>query len=325
MKILRKRSASSLFLLFILCSLLFVILNIQIVRTQLTYNTATIRADGTVDPDTAPIQRVGDVYTLTGDMDSIRVERNDMIFDGKGHTLTGEGMTIAVYVGSSNVTIKNLILKDCYGMGIFLASSSSNVTISGNTMTGVNVPVPELQATGAIYVWAGSSHIISGNHLENNMGGIYLGYETTDNIIVENNITNNIHGIQFWEASGNTFYHNRVINNTVQVFDAGVVSPDYASPSVNNWDNGTTGNYWSNYNGTDNNRDGIGDTPYIINDYNQDNYPFMNPDMILLSSDTTPPFPLTLIVATIVITAVVAATLLVYFRKIRKPTGEAEK
>ena len=26
------------------------------------------------------------------------------------------------------------------------------------------------------------------------------------------------------------------------------------------WDNGTIGNYWGDYNGTDNNNDGIGDT-----------------------------------------------------------------
>jgi hypothetical protein len=34
--------------------------------------------------------------------------------------------------------------------------------------------------------------------------------------------------------------------------------------SVNDWDNGLEGNYWSNYDGSDENRDGIGDTPYAI-------------------------------------------------------------
>ena len=41
--------------------------------------------------------------------------------------------------------------------------------------------------------------------------------------------------------------------------------------------------------------------------------------------DTTPPFPTTLILATIVVIAVVGAALLVYFVKIRKTTGEGEK
>jgi hypothetical protein len=45
---------------------------------------------------------------------------------------------------------------------------------------------------------------------------------------------------------------------------------------MNSWDNGAEGNYWNNYNGTDNNGDEIGDTPYIIAESNQDNYPLIN-------------------------------------------------
>jgi hypothetical protein len=41
------------------------------------------------------------------------------------------------------------------------------------------------------------------------------------------------------------------------------------------WDNGSEGNYWSNYNGTDSNNDGIGDTYFIISDGVKDNYPLM--------------------------------------------------
>jgi hypothetical protein len=47
------------------------------------------------------------------------------------------------------------------------------------------------------------------------------------------------------------------------------------SDSVNVWNYGDEGNYWSNYNGQDLNVDGIGDQPYVIDENNQDNYPLM--------------------------------------------------
>jgi len=57
---------------------------------------------------------------------------------------------------------------------------------------------------------------------------------------------------------------------------------------VNIWDDGypSGGNYWSDYNGTDlfsgsyqneTGSDGIGDTPYVIDENNQDNYPLIAP------------------------------------------------
>ena len=61
----------------------------------------------------------------------------------------------------------------------------------------------------------------------------------------------------------------------------------YETGHANFWDNSypSGGNYWSDYTGVDlywgpnqdqPGSDGIGDTPYIIDDDNQDNYPFMS-------------------------------------------------
>ena len=41
------------------------------------------------------------------------------------------------------------------------------------------------------------------------------------------------------------------------------------------WDNDKEGNYWSSYNGTDRNNDGIGDAPYTLGGNNTDRYPLM--------------------------------------------------
>jgi hypothetical protein len=79
--------------------------------------------------------------------------------------------------------------------------------------------------------------------------------------------------MELWASCNNSIFHNN--------FDGsrGVeVSVDENSEH-NVWDDGypSGGNYWSDYNGTDVNGDGIGDAPYIIDASNQDNYPLMNP------------------------------------------------
>ena len=64
------------------------------------------------------------------------------------------------------------------------------------------------------------------------------------------------------------------LNNTRNVQEP---RPEYTIFSTNIWDNGTVGNFWDDYHGTDNNNDGIGDTPYVIDGNNQDNYPLVEP------------------------------------------------
>ena len=94
---------------------------------------------------------------------------------------------------------------------------------------------------------------------------------STNNIVIQNTLSNCYQGVNEDTNSGNnTFYHNSIINNTIQVSLFG---------AANEWDNGypSGGNYWSDYNGTDLNEDGIGDTPYVIDPSNQDQYPLMDP------------------------------------------------
>lgn len=56
--------------------------------TAQNYTEIIIKADGSVDPVGAPIQRDSDIYTLTGDANGITVRRNNMTLDGNGHTLS---------------------------------------------------------------------------------------------------------------------------------------------------------------------------------------------------------------------------------------------
>ncbi|MEM3705952.1 MAG: NosD domain-containing protein, partial [Candidatus Bathyarchaeia archaeon] len=105
--------------------------------------------------------------------------------------------------------------------------------------------------------------------VRNNPFGIML-IGSTNNIITENTIANNtVAGIYLDRSDNNQIYHNNIIANTPQAT---------ISESTCTWDNGypSGGNYWSDYTGTDNNHDGIGDTPYTIDENNTDRYPLIN-------------------------------------------------
>ena len=100
--------------------------------------TVYIRADGSIDPSDAPIQRDGNLYILTGNIisstDGIVVERDNIVIDGAGHMLQGTGSGTGVdFSGRSNVTIKNITIAK-FHTGICLYSSSNN-SISGNNIT----------------------------------------------------------------------------------------------------------------------------------------------------------------------------------------------
>jgi parallel beta-helix repeat protein len=102
--------------------------------------TVYIRADGSIDPPDAPVITFDNVtYTLTGNItstaDAIVIERNSVVIDGNGFTLTGRSVDwpnsgIRVDDGY-NVTIKNFNIQNFWS-GVYLCSS--NNIISGNNI-----------------------------------------------------------------------------------------------------------------------------------------------------------------------------------------------
>ena len=239
-----RKTVSGIMLALLLMGMLALAFSIQPVEGW--SGTVYIRADGSIDPPDAPISTVNNVtYTLTGNItnitinaDGIVVERSHIIIDGAGYTVEGAGIGGGrgfFLSGITNVTIKNTNIKHFWA-GIWFQNSNNNT--------------------------------ISGNNITNNTEGIRL-FSSSNNTIVGNNITeNNDDGIWLGSSSGNKFYHNNFINNTKQV---------RSERSVNVWDDGypSGGNYWSDYNGTDADTDGVGDTPYVIDENNTDNYPLI--------------------------------------------------
>ena len=215
--------------------------------------------------------------------------------------IDGNGTGTVVYVIANNITLSGFTIQNGW-IGIWLSYSSNNIltgitatnnlygirltsssnnALTGNiasnnqygiyldgsgynTLTGNNVSSND---NGGILLHYSSNNVLSGNIASNNQYGIYLHY-SRDNVLTGITATNNYYGIRIASfSSNNMIYHNNFITNT---------EPASSSiDSVNSWDNGAEGNYWSDYDGDDANWDGIGDTPHPIYENNQDNYPLM--------------------------------------------------
>jgi parallel beta-helix repeat protein len=208
----------------------------------------------------------------------------------------------------NNIIMENNLSGGDWGTGIIIDILDNAGNSSGNHILGNNITNQEVGINSLI----GSANIISGNNITNcKTYGIFL--ESYPNNIIGNTFENNTVGIFFSHgASNNTIYENNFINNKKDMDDAHSVAPWLYEISVNCWDNGVEGNYWSDYNGTDNNGDGIGDSPHFVYENNQDNYPLIEP----VDIEVIPEFP-SWIPLLIVLVGMVAI-IFVYRNKLKK-------
>jgi len=144
-------------------------------------------------------------------------------------------------------------------LGLWIGGYSAYNVISFNNIS--------FHWSEGIMIMQSSHNTFEGNNIiDNNRGGYFAGITI---------------GFQKGFSSGNKFFHNNIANRGKQVELQGQWEPTM-------WDNGypSGGNYWSDYHGVDlysgpyqneTGSDGIGDTPYVIDENNVDHYPLMNP------------------------------------------------
>ena len=333
-----KKTASAITLTLLLTGMLALAFNIRQVKAS---GTIYIRADGSIDPPTAPITTDDNItYTFTGNVyESIVIGRDNIILDGANFVVQGTGAIDSIGIDVSeriNVTIKTLKVEAFYH-GILLKDSSSCSIDKSNVTTNIRFGIWLYNSSNCIvnrnnlvnnedgvWLWfcsnntisenqerendfgtrldSSSNNTISKNRISNNrVSGIYFSY-SSNNTFSENDIIDNPVGILFEYLGYNEFCHNNFINNTQQAHDCSQENPGIP-PSTNIWDDGypSGGNYWSDYTGIDIKKgadqnqtgsDGIGDTPHIIDENNQDRYPLMIPwpwpEHELVVSITTP-------------------------------------
>jgi parallel beta-helix repeat protein len=246
--------------------------------------TIYVRTDGAIDPVVVPLATEDNVtYSFLGSFSNsnVVVQRSNIVIDGNGYTLqgngTGEGFSL---YGVDNVTIKNTNIKG-FDRGVHFYSThqssiiGNNITEnnyigvslfgSNNVLSGNNVSANN---GDGIRLELSSYNTLSANVLKGNLQGIFLDH-SWNNTLVGNSISENTGvGICLSSSSNNSIHHNNLASNTNQI-----LIMHYGDPSVNVWDNGFEGNYWSNYTSLDSDRDGIGDVQYVIDVGNIDNYP----------------------------------------------------
>ncbi len=173
----------------------------------------------------------------------------------------GGGIGDVIRITADNVVIESFTIRNGQNSGVYILSVD-NCTVQNNNLTSNYY---------GICLRSSSNNTVSANNVTaNNSIGIRL-YASSNTTISANNITENRDvGIYLFGGSNACMlYHNNFIDNTQQVY--------FLNLANNTWNNGYAGNYWSDYNGSDVDNNGIGDIPYIINVGNQDNYPLINP------------------------------------------------
>ena len=194
------------------------------------------------------------------------------LYDSDANTLQGNTANDNAYIGfafessSNNVLLNNTANDngdgDDPGNGFQLGMSFGN-TLQGNTANGNWI---------GFVLEEGGGNVLRGNTAKDNARSGFEVAFSSNNTLTGNTASNNNYGMSVGNARSrnNSIYHNNFVNNIKQV--------DILN-SVNAWDDGypSGGNYWSDYKGVDADGDGIGDTPYVIDENNIDRFPLMAP------------------------------------------------
>ena len=200
-----------------------------------------IRGDGSVEGTDKIVQLKYGTYTFTNNISSgIKVQRNNFVLDGAGYTLQGNGEGTGISL-SSNMTAPFLFI-------------ISNVTIKNLQILNFNRGIECANS---------DNHTIIGCYIKD----CNIGISQPNNVLIQNNTISSPIFIDYTRSNNVITYNNMIKNNQERPLVDVFLAPQ---PTIYR-------NYWSDYKGTDSNLDGIGDTPYIINEDNQDDYPLMEP------------------------------------------------
>ncbi len=280
--------------------------NITIVRNTISGNAASGVEIGTSDSTTIMgNDLIGNVAAVQASQCQRTIVQSNQIKDGGSY-----GVSI-LYCSNVTVQTNDFVNAGMYGVnlysssycriednqvdagtyGIYAAWSSKYNVIEDNNIYG-NQNGVYLTSFGASYLCEWNN--ITGNTITGNSAdGIYLRY-AKHNTITWNNVTGNARGIHVnsTSATSNWIYLNNFTGNTVNARSDDATHSNWWNTSkmmTYNYSGSTfvgyLGNRYGDYSGPDANGDGVGDTPYVLGQ-EQDNYP-----LIEVPTEIIPEFP----------------------------------
>lgn len=239
---------------------------------------------------------------------------------GEDRDATVIDVTAGLKVESNNVSITGFTIYDCW-RGISL--TGNYCTVSGNRITNATNGIvlfgnenhivgnifESIALSSAIQLNYANKNLVTNNSIDSCVEGIQIWQNSNNNTISENtvknikeyaisfqysndntltrnNITHSGIGTSIYGSNRNIITNNNYVDNTVQ-FSAN--EDYYLTFGYNRSINTINQNYWNDYHGADENGDGIGNTPYIIDEYNQDSQPLM--EAISLNQPQNTPSP----------------------------------
>lgn len=178
-----------------------------------------------------------------------------------------------------NSTISNNVISNSYYYGFYITRTYSSI-IEFNSLSSISV-------YGMIMKYS-SDNVIRRNEIWEISTGILF---ENDNGKTNCNSNNSITMNSIWNVDNGIIIDKFSENNTIwfnSFYDIDVIFA-FDSSVYNKWDNGSIGNFWeSEYTGTDNNGDFIGDSTYYSS-FILDHYPLMVNHNLYVEYLTNPP------------------------------------
>ncbi len=205
-----------------------------------------------------------------------------------------EGKPIYYVVGGANE-----VFDDSKSIGALYLISCVNITVRNLNLTGngqgvfcYNVTQSRIQNLTAsrnnygVDLLSSNNNTVSNNYCENNWVGIRLESSNT-NAVKDNTLVAGEKGISLYEADANRVEGNTIRNSVFGIrlstshsnqvfrnnFVQNVAQADLVSSNQNVWDDGHEGNFWSDNNVSDGDRNGIADEEYIVAAVDWDRFP----------------------------------------------------